>query len=62
MINWLVSTFGTYTPVTYTDGSGVSVIPSGMAGVDWQYLAGVFIFCIFIFSLFRFLGGIFRHE
>lgn len=59
MISWLQSVFGTYTPITYTlDGN--DIIPSGMSGVDWQYLAGVIVFCIFLYSVFRFLGGIFR--
>lgn len=61
MITWLQSVFGTYTPITYNDGS-IDIIPSGMAGVDWQYLAGVIVFCVFIYSLFRFLGGIFRRD
>lgn len=65
----LASIFGTYEPVTTTavymetvDGETVTtlvdVVADGAAGVDYEYLSGVLIFCIMLFCLFRLLGGI----
>lgn len=61
MISWLQTVFGVYTPITYSS-NGIDIIPDGMSGVNWEYLAGVIIFCVFLYSVFRFLGGIFRHD
>lgn len=55
MIAWLQSVFGTYTPPTYTDG-GIDIIPSGAAGVDWQYVAGIAIFLVFVVCIFKTIG------
>lgn len=63
------SIFGEYTPnmttttVTETvDGEVVTtlidVIASGSAGVDWEYISGVFLFGLMLFCLFKLLGGI----
>lgn len=49
--------FGDYIPVSYTDGAGNSIIPAGVAGVDWQYVLGVALFCIIVYSLLRIVGG-----
>ena len=42
----MISLFGVYTPV---DGCA-----------DWQYIGGVLLFAICLYSLFRLLGGIFK--
>lgn len=63
------SVFGTYDPVTttavYTETVNgetvttlVDVVADGSAGVDWEYISGVFIFGIMLFCLFKLLGGI----
>lgn len=63
------SVFGTYEPVTTTavytetvDGETVTtlvdVVAEGSAGVDYEYIAGVFLFGIMLFCLFKLLGGI----
>lgn len=65
----LASIFGAYEPVTTTavyletvDGETVTtlvdVVADGAAGVDYEYISGVLIFCIMLFCLFRLLGGI----
>ena len=62
--------FGEYSPnmttVTVTetiDGEVVTTlidaVADGSAGVDWEYISGVFLFGIMLFCLFKFLGGIF---
>ncbi len=61
--------FGTYEPVTTTavyietvDGETVTtlvdVVAAGTAGVDYEYIAGVFLFGIMLFCMFKLLGGI----
>lgn len=50
--------FGEYIPVSYTDSAGSSIIPAGVAGVDWQYVLGVVLFCIIVYSLLRIVGGL----
>lgn len=63
------SIFGEYTPnmtttaVTETvDGevitSLIDTVAYGTAGVDWEYISGVFIFGIMLYCLFKLLGGI----
>lgn len=63
------SIFGEYTPnmtttaVTETvDGevitSLIDTVADGSAGVDWEYISGVFIFGIMLYCLFKLLGGI----
>lgn len=63
------SIFGEYQPVTTTavyteniDGdivtSLVDVVADGTAGVDWEYVSGVFLFGLMLFCLFKLLGGI----
>lgn len=58
MITWLQNVFGVYTPPTYTEG-GVDIIPSGAAGVDWQYIAGVAIFLVLTICIFKTIGKLF---
>lgn len=58
MINWLQQVFGTYTPITYTD-NGVDIIPSGMAGVDWTFIAGIVIFIVITICIFKTIGKLF---
>lgn len=63
------SVFGTYQPnmttaaITETvDGETVTtlvdVVAEGAAGVDYEYLAGVLLFGIMLFCLFKLLGGV----
>lgn len=63
------SVFGTYQPnmttaaITETvDGETVTtlvdVVADGAAGVDYEYLAGVLLFGIMLFCLFKLLGGV----
>lgn len=63
------SIFGEYTPnmtttaITETvDGevitSLIDTVADGTAGVDWEYISGVFIFGIMLYCLFKLLGGI----
>lgn len=62
------SLFGSYTPrtqtvTTYYDGQPISieeqVIP-GLAGLDYEWIAGVVLFALIVFCLFRLLGGVVR--
>lgn len=62
MRDLIVQLFGTYTPVVYTDADGIDIIPSGMAGVDWSFLAGVILFGITLYCVFRVIGGVFRKN
>jgi len=57
--------FGTYTPrvqtvATYYNGEQIAVeeqyVP-GLAGLDWEWLAGFAVFCLMLYCLFRLLGG-----
>lgn len=50
--------FGAYVPISYTDSTGVSIIPAGFAGVNWEYILGVALFGIIIYSLLRIIGGL----
>lgn len=48
--------FGTYTPLLDLDGNPVL----GVAGVDWPFLCGVFLFAICLWSFFAILGAIIK--
>ena len=66
MTEILQSIFGVYTPVLTDvyDATGTFVgttVASGMAGVDWQYLAGVALFAIVLISVFKLLGVILKN-
>lgn len=66
--NWLASVLGEYTPVTYEVTSYATdpdlgliqiqdeVVASGLAGVDWEYIATAALLLIAIWSVFRLLG------
>lgn len=62
------SVFGEYRPRTQTitetraDGTvltSVECVP-GLAGLDWYWLSGVFMFGLVLWSFFRFLGGVLK--
>jgi len=59
----IVSIFGAYTPVMTTEThvvadavQSVEVVASGLAGVDWPWLAGVLLFAVVLYSFFRLVG------
>ena len=62
------SVFGDYhqrtQTVTETAADGTSVTSTepvpGLAGLDWYWLSGVFLFTIVLWSFFRFLGVVFK--
>lgn len=62
------SVFGSYHQRTQTvttveaDGSTTSSIEpvNGLAGLDWYWLSGVFLFSLVLWSFFRFLGVVFK--
>lgn len=62
------SVFGSYHQRTQTvttveaDGSTSSSIQpvDGLAGLDWYWLSGVFLFSLVLWSFFRFLGVVFK--
>ena len=67
----VTSIFGEYTPVTTTSivtetvGNDtcqylVETVASGAAGVDYEWLAGVFLFGILLFCLMKLLGGVLK--
>ncbi len=69
MKDLIASLFGTYTPVmtqtpvVVTDVESalstvqyVDTVASGVAGVDWPWIAGVFLFGIVLWSFFRLVG------
>lgn len=72
MRSMLIELFGEYTPVMFeqvhyiqtADGGYIKVmsdvVASGLAGVDWPWVAGVFLFAIVLYSLFRLLGVFFK--
>lgn len=62
------SVFGDYQPrtqtvtETYPDGSTVTYteVIDGLGGLDYYWFGGVLVFCIVLWSFFKFLGGIFK--
>lgn len=65
------SIFGTYTPIATSqavtetvDGETITTlidtVAEGAAGVDYEWIAGVVIFCIVLFSFFRIIGVVFK--
>lgn len=66
MTQLLMDIFGIYTPVltdVYDEAGNYvgSVVASGMAGVDWPYIAGVLLFAIVLVSVFKLLGVILKN-
>lgn len=57
MRDLMINLFGVYTPVQYVTTAGETIIPSGMAGVDWTFVLGIFLFGLFLYSIMRILGG-----
>lgn len=56
---------GAYQPVEYQIDGGLTVIPSGMAGVDWEWLGALLLFMLSFYCIFRLVGVILnaiRHE
>lgn len=47
---------GGYSPITYTDSTGISIIPSGFAGVDFQWIFSAVLIIIGVYSIFRIIG------
>ena len=58
LAQFMQALFGVYQPNGYEDASGNFVVASGFAGVDWQYVLSVAIFCLVVYCLFKLLGGI----
>ena len=57
------SIFGVYTPVSVTETvGGVESVRflNGVAGVDWEYIGGVFLFAVCMYCLLRILGGVMK--
>lgn len=54
----IVSLFGSYIPTSYTNADGIDIIPSGMAGLDYEWLAGFVLFCLTFYCIMRLLGGV----
>ncbi len=66
--DWLASVLGEYTPITYEVTQYAAdpdlgliqiqdeVVASGLAGVDWEYIATAALLLIAIWSVFRLLG------
>lgn len=55
----LTNLFGLYEPIMTTEmveGVPVEVVASGVAGVDWVWIAGVVLFGVILYSLFRLIG------
>lgn len=48
--------FGSYSPLVDAEG----VVITGIAGVDFAWLAGVFLFAIVLWSFFKLIGGVFK--
>ena len=57
MLEALRNILGSYTPITNPDGT----IPSGMAGVNMEYLLLGFIFSLCLYSVFRIIGIVISH-
>lgn len=56
----ILDIFGVYNPPSFTDGGGIDIIPDGMAGMDWPWISGVFLFGITLYCVFRIIGGAFK--
>lgn len=71
MLQIIYNLFGEYTPITYPvtkyvwDAAteeyvtyNVDVIPNGVAGLDWPWVAGFVLFTVFFYSVLRIIGGV----
>lgn len=69
-VSALTAIFGEYTPLTqsvttyFADGTSVESVQyvPGIAGLDWMWLAGVALFCIVIYCVFRMIGGVLKWK
>lgn len=65
----VTAVLGEYTPRTQTvttylfDGTTLMTVEPvpGIAGLDWYWIGGLFLFALVLWSFFRFLGVIFKH-
>lgn len=58
LIDWCRALFGVYTPVTYRDGSGLDIVPSGLSGVNFEYITEVLLFSLVLFFIFRLFASL----
>lgn len=69
MLSIIQSIFGLYAPITYNEINYYYdpvaqtlyqytnvVVPSGASGVNWEWIAGVALFAIAFYSIFRLIG------
>jgi len=55
------SIFGTYEPLTYVNELNEVRYVEGIAGWDMQYILGVLLFAVCLYSLFRIIGLIIKN-
>lgn len=64
MKDLIITLFGSYEPVmtTVTDEvlGSVQMVASGMAGVAWEWISGVVLFAIVLYSFLRLVGVLLR--
>lgn len=60
--DFLISILGEYTPVSYiysvSEDTVISVIPDGLAGVDWLYVGTLALVVVVIYCVFKCIGGL----
>ena len=70
LLDAVYALFGEYTPRTYTvttyldDGTAIQsteIVP-GLAGLDYDWIAGVSVFVLALYCIFRMIGGMFRWK
>jgi hypothetical protein len=57
MLEAIRTIFGTYSPIVNSDGT----IPSGLSGVNVEYVAEVVLFAICLICVFKIIGAVIRH-
>lgn len=64
MKDLIITLFGSYEPVMTTVADealgSVQTVAAGMAGVDWEWMAGVALFGIVLYSFLRLVGVLLR--
>jgi len=63
--NTIINLIGTYNAPTYDqiiDGETVSVIPAGMAGVDWTWVASALMLIVVVYCVMRFIGVLIKNA
>lgn len=63
MLSLIESIFGSYEPITYQVYNAASdtiesIIPAGMAGVNWPYVLALALFGMVLYCILRMLGGV----